>query len=672
LRSVLSPPAARESNARPPAVEPGPSRLAARLFLVSVVVALVPIAVATARAVHRGWLPVGDNAYFAIRAHDVLTADPPLLGTGSSASLSSGTDINNPGPLLFDLLALPVRVADGGAGLAVGVALLNGLSVLGVAILAHRRGGPLLATAAMAAAAALCWAMGSQLLFEPWQPHSLVLPFLCFLMLVWSITCGDLVALPWAAGVGSLLLQTHLSYAFLVPALGAWAVLGLVLALRRDQRRDPGSWPRRRRRALRAGAVAGLVLAVCWAQPLVEQFTSDGEGNLTRLVTGVNDPAQTIGYDLGARLVASVVSLPPWWFRPSFGEAFLLFEGWQPPSLGLAAASSTVLAAVLVWCVWDARRRRDRVSSLAVATAVVALVVGLATAGRGPFIFAFIAPHVLRWLWPIGAFVSFAVVVTLARRLGRRPVRASWLSGTFALVTAVFAALNLPTSNQAQGPSADEWSIPVIRELGRQMTVLEGRGPLLVDLEGAGFDDPYGVAVMAELQRRGVPFLVGEPALVRQLGPARRFTGANARAVLFVRIGDDTRVAPPGARRAAIREGLTPREQTELSTLKARIADYVGNGRLHLTRRGEEVLRRLHPEARQEPRVEDLDPEVLFESRALVTLAEADLLALDDEWARRFHRYADLQDRWDEETVALFLGPVDNGAKASSTTGLRP
>ncbi|MGI8796881.1 MAG: hypothetical protein ACR2IR_09935 [Acidimicrobiia bacterium] len=625
----------------------------------------MPIAVATARALHRGWLPVGDNAYFAIRARDVLTADPPLVGTGSSASLSAGTGINNPGPLLFDLLAVPVRLGDGVAGLAVGVALLNGLAVLGVAILAHRRGGPLLATAAMAAAAALCWAMGSQLLFEPWQPHSLVLPFFCFLMLVWSITCGDLVALPWAAGVGSLLLQTHLSYAFLVPALGAWAVLGLVLVLRREQRRDPGSWPGLRRRARRAGAVAGLVLAVCWAQPLVEQLTSEGEGNLTRLVTGVDDQEQTIGYDLGTRLVASVVSLPPWWFRPSFGEAFLLFEGWQPPSLGVAAASLTVLAGVLAWCVWDARRRRDRVSALAVVTAVVALLVGLATAGRGPFIFEFIAPHVLRWLWPIGAFVTFAVVATLARRLGRRPARTSWLVGTFALVTAVFAALNLPSSNQAQGPSADEWSIPVLRDLGRQMTVLEDQGPLLVDLEGTGFDDPYGVAVMAELQRRRVSFLVDDPVLVRQLGPARRFTGTNAQAVLFVRIGDDTRVAPPGARRAAIREGLTPEEQTELSALKTSIAEYVDESRLRLTRRGEEVLRRLEPEVAEQSSVEGLDAEALLESRALVTLAEADLLAVDDEWARRFDRYADLQDRWDRETVALFLGPVDDGARAS-------
>jgi hypothetical protein len=302
----------------------------------------------------------------------------------------------------------------------------------------------------------------------------------------------------------------------------------------------------------------------------------------------------------------------------------------------------------------------------------VALLVGLATAGRGPFIFAFIAPHVLRWLWPIGAFVSFAVVAALARRLGQRPVRASWLSGTFALITAVFVALNLPTSNQAQGPSADEWSIPVVRELGRQMTVLEGQGPLLVDLEGTEFDDPYGVAVMAELQRRGVPFLVDEPVLVRQLGPARRFTGTNAQAVLFVRIGDDTRVAPPGARRAAIREGLTLGEQMELSRLKTRIADYVSNGRLHLTRRGEEVLRRLHPEVRRQSSGEDPDPEVLFESRGLIPLAEADLLVLDDEWARRFDRYADLQARWDEETVALFLGPVDSGAKALSTVGLRP
>ena len=47
---------------------------------------------------------------------------------------------------------------------------------------------------------------------------------------------------------------------------------------------EPEAWADRRARALRVGAVAGVVFAVCWIQPLIEQFTSDGPGNLTRLV----------------------------------------------------------------------------------------------------------------------------------------------------------------------------------------------------------------------------------------------------------------------------------------------------------------------------------------------------------------------------------------------------
>jgi hypothetical protein len=82
------------------------------LLLVVTVLAVLPVVVATVRAAARGWLPVGDNAYFAIRARDVLTEHHPLLGTWTSASVSAGTDFNNPGPLLFDLLAIPAKLGD--------------------------------------------------------------------------------------------------------------------------------------------------------------------------------------------------------------------------------------------------------------------------------------------------------------------------------------------------------------------------------------------------------------------------------------------------------------------------------------------------------------------------------------------------------------------------------
>ena len=212
------------------------------MFVGSIVVAVVPVAVATGSAIQNGWLPTGDNALFAVRRRDLFTHHLPLLGSWSSASVNAGTQLNHPGPLYFDLLAVPARLSESGAGVAFGAALVNALCIVGIAVFAYRRGGALLGTIAMAATASLCWAMGSELMFEPWNPHSALLPFLLFLVLVWSITCGDLLALPLAAGVGSLLVQTHLSYALLVPLLAAWGIVGLVIGLRRQRGREPDAW----------------------------------------------------------------------------------------------------------------------------------------------------------------------------------------------------------------------------------------------------------------------------------------------------------------------------------------------------------------------------------------------------------------------------------------------
>src|ERR687891_74106 len=95
----------------------------------------------------------------------------------TTASQTAGTDVHHPGPLLFDLLALPARLGNGSAGFAVGVGLMNVLAVVGIAVFARRQGGPVVASAAVMVTAVLAWSMGSELLYEPWQPHALLLPF---------------------------------------------------------------------------------------------------------------------------------------------------------------------------------------------------------------------------------------------------------------------------------------------------------------------------------------------------------------------------------------------------------------------------------------------------------------------------------------------------------------
>src|SRR5204862_197854 len=80
--------------------------------------------------------------------------------------------------------------------------------------------------------------------------------------------------LPWAVLVASLIVETHLSYAVLVPVLGLWGVGALAWSVARRRRDEPDRWPDERRRLRRIAVVTGVVVALCWLQPVVEQFTS--------------------------------------------------------------------------------------------------------------------------------------------------------------------------------------------------------------------------------------------------------------------------------------------------------------------------------------------------------------------------------------------------------------
>ena len=637
-----------------------------RLFLASVAIALLPILVAVVRAARRGWLPIGDNAYFAIRAADTFTEHHPLLGTWTSASLNAGVDFNNPGPLLFQLLAPATKLIDGGIGVAVGAAVLNALAVIGIAVFARRRGGPLLGTAAMAVTALLCWSMGSELLFDPWQPNSLLLTFLFHLVLVWSLVCGDLKALPWAVGVTSVIVQTHLSYAVLLVALSAWALLGLGLWLRRQRAGDAGARAQHRRTATRAGVAALVVGALCWSQPLWEQVAGEGQGNLSRLAGNMTTTEQRVGIELGTRIVADVL-VPPFWLRPSYGEA-LVPDPVAPPGSDLlttvdlsfpaAAAVAVVLVVVMALAVLDARRRGDRVAAAALSTALVTGGAGLLTAWNLPYSFFGVSAHQFRWLWPTAAFVTFAIVAFVARRLHRRDAPGAGRRGVAVLtaVTAAVALANLPYDNQRSGPSYDDWAIPVMSELNEQMAVLEDEGTLLIDFEGTRFTEPYSGAVMAELQRRGIPFVTDDEVIVRQLGTSRRLEAPAQR--LQILQGQTAFAAPPGSRRVALVEGLTVDERAEQEELASLVTAHLRDVGVRLTPEGVAALERPeHAPIRDAVRAGDIDR--LVGSYALGYFVDHELIELDEGWAPRFERYTDLQRRWDRDTVALYLKPYD-------------
>lgn len=516
--------------------------------------AVAPVLVATVRSMFGGrvWVPVGDNALITTRAYDVLTQHHPLLGTWTSASLPTGTELHNPGPLQFDLMALPVKLL-GGRGVPLAVGAVNALAIVGVVWVAHRRGGPLLASAAALVAAALSWVMGSQLLVEPWQPHNTLLPFLCYLLLVWAVTCGDLWALPWAAAVGSFVLQTHLSHGLVVPFLGLWAIVGLTLTVRSERRR-PGDEALGPARLKRAVGLTTLVLVLCWAQPLFEQVAGEGPGNLGELATSFGGSGNATGPGLGTQVVSSVVATRPWWTRPSFHTAWLPPSSDSDPavavlpSTGSALTTLALLGAALAAGGWLASRRGSRDAARAAAGAAVAVIAALVTAASVPIGLFGLTPNQFRWLWPIAAFTGFAVLAlvgVLAPHLRSVPLSLPLLIACTS-ATAVLAALNLGTGPATPSNSGAR-SMEVAHELNKQLGVLEGRGPVLVRLPPV-FNDPYGSAVMAELARRDISFLV-VPEWTPQLGAGRRFTGDNARSVLTFGIGE--LAPPPGGREVA-------------------------------------------------------------------------------------------------------------------------
>lgn len=636
------------------------------LAWVAVAAAVVPIVVAAARAIAGGWVPIGDNAYFAIRARDVLTDAHPLLGTGSSSSVAFGVEVNNPGPLYFDILAVPAKLGSA-VGTLVGVALLNVASVVGIALVARRRlGAPGMAVAA-AGAAGLVWSMGSELLFDPWQPHALMLPALAFVVLAWAVTDGDLVVLPWALAVGSLLVQTHLSYAYLVPILVVTGLVGAGLRLRGERRTDPDGWPVRRRRAVRSGVAAVVVFLACWAQPVYEQVTSPGQGNISRLVASLGAADAVNGPELAVRIVSSVMALPPWWGRPSVAETLrptaVPGETVGIASLATAVVAMVALVVVLVLLAVLARRRHDRPAGAAPAVALVAVATCTYTTATTPLaLFGVPVSHHVRPLWPVSVFVTGVVLASavrgLARLAARRgPVRAPAVPVVATAAAVVVGVLSLPAWNPRVGPADDAESIPSVRALTAQLAPLADEPqPVLLDTRGLRFGEPYSIAVLVTMQEMGIEFSVADPYLIRQLDEDRADDG-RARRQIFLREGIAGMVPPPGAEVVASVRGLDDADEAELGALTDELRAHVAADGVALTADGQDLARLNGIEVAADGFVADTG--VLLDIGLLAALVASDVLVPDPGWAQRYDRWAELITRRDRHTVTVFVADVE-------------
>ncbi|TFH16956.1 MAG: hypothetical protein E4H05_06665, partial [Acidimicrobiales bacterium] len=377
-----------------------------------VIVAVLPIVSAVVRSLRRHWFPIGDNALLYLRAVDVFTEHHPLLGSWTSASLSVGENMNNPGAL-YDLLMAPFALTLApGPGAAIGVGVLNIASIVGISIAGRHIGGWRMQRWMLLAAAALAWSMGSEMLFDIWQAHALLLPFLLFLVLIVGCTAGRRACIPWTAFVGSVLIQTHISYAYVLGALFV-AALGVAWWTHRPVERA-AVW---QGMTSRTAGITAAVLVLCWIQPLYEQFFGEGRGNLTRLASNAGGGDVTLGLTDATKITGAIIALPPWWMRSGYSTTVPITQvtptadGYRLVLTGVPGVAISILALVavvslLVALTIAAHRRGLLAATCAGALCAVSVPITVVALSKLTIGTVGFSSHHVRWVWPLSVFIT--------------------------------------------------------------------------------------------------------------------------------------------------------------------------------------------------------------------------------------------------------------------------
>jgi hypothetical protein len=503
------------------------------LVLMTGLAAALPVIVSTARGLSADWAPEADQAITATRAHDVLTSQTPLVGAWSTTSNLVGDPTFSPGPLLYWLLAVPVRLP-GLAALPLTMAMVSLASVLGVVALAFRRGGRPLMFVTAAAVAIMCASLQTEVPREIWPPSAAVMTFTLLIFLCWSVACGEYRLLPLVALTASFAMQCHLAY--VVPSLAVVAV-GLVglTASRGD------------RSSLRRWTLAGLVVAaLCWSAPLVDQGLSwagsdRGYGNLARLVDATQSRDQPVGKKGGAYAVVRAIGVAPWWLRAPQPLAIRAFELFRRPAIGTLVSALVVLGALGALFVIAARRRRWDVAAACALALVLCGALGAVTAAfpnTGGTVFSY--GYASWWASPAGMFVWLAVgwsaVILLVPRRALDSIRVPAPAAALGLAGVLCAAVVVSAS---QGPDTQQHLYkPAGTVIDRVEDALPDPGRVRVAGSSLEFEAP---AVFA-LRRRGATVGVdfGE-----QVGTEYVPVGRTYDQVVDIREGE---ALPPGAR----------------------------------------------------------------------------------------------------------------------------
>jgi hypothetical protein len=437
-----------------------------RIVLASGLAASLPIIVSTIEVVATGWVPFGDDALIATSSFDVLTSDSPLLGPWSSGySAITGEPTFHPGPLLFWLLAIPIRLPWTGAP-EVAVGLINVLSVLGVVGLAGRRAGRPFMFAVAIAIPLMLASLPAEAYSDIWNPSAPLLPFTLLIFLAWSLACGEYRLLPVTVLAASFVVQCHLG--FLVPVLVALGVgLGGLVVSRRWAVRPRSGGSRRgpageRRSMLRWVVAAMLVGLLCWTTPLIDQAVNR-PGNVVLVARAATADEPRVGAERGWRALVHTVGVVPWWLRDPQVPVERLIDLVTSPSAVATGSTVLILGALAAMTLLGARRRQMDTMAAGALGLGLSLALALVTAST-PARSIDTLGYSLRWASPVGMWVwltlGWWLIAQLrwARRdaLVLRPALAALRGRSVSAIAGVAAVAGVATVVAVSGELTDE------------------------------------------------------------------------------------------------------------------------------------------------------------------------------------------------------------------------